>query len=128
LGRLEVSFDANGKVLTGTNKSALVAGTLIEDAALKQKITDYYAPVKAQNDVVIGTSTITFSGARGTASSFVAGVRNGETLVGNLVSDLMETNQRRGVVQHCCWQLDRQNRFNPQAHGLGLNYPLSNRP
>jgi len=90
LGRLEVSFDANGKVLTGTNKSAFVSGTLVEDAALKQKVADYYAPVKAQNDVVVGTSAIIFSSSRGAASPFVAGVRSGETLLGNLVSDLMQ--------------------------------------
>ncbi len=90
LGRLEVSFDASGKVLTGTNKSAFVSGTLAEDAALKQKVADYYAPVKAQNDVMIGTSAISFPGARGTVAPFVAGVRSVETLLGNLVSDLMQ--------------------------------------
>lgn len=90
LGRLEVSFDANGKILTGINKSAFVSGTLVEDAALKQKVADYYAPVKAQNDIAIGTSAMAFSSARGTASPFVAGVRSGETLLGNLVSDLMQ--------------------------------------
>lgn len=91
LGRLEVSFDAEGHVISGTNKSMFVDGrTVAEDVGLAAKVATYKAPVAAFSDVLIGSSSMLFSAARGTASPFSVGVRSGETLLGNLVLDLMQ--------------------------------------
>lgn len=91
LGRLEVSFDANGKVISGSDKSMFVDGrTVAEDAALAAKVASYKAPVSAFSDVLIGSSAILFSAARGDTDPYSAGVRTGETILGNLVTDLMQ--------------------------------------
>ena len=91
LGRLEVSFDAKGNVVTGTNKSLFVDGRIVdEEPTLKAKVANYYAPVQAFSSVQLGTSSMLFSSARGAASPFSVGVRSGETTLGNLVSDLMQ--------------------------------------
>ncbi len=91
LGRLEVGFDASGKVVTSVNKSMFVDGrSVAEDAALKVKVDQYYAPVAAFSSVQVGQSGMAFAADRGTASPFVAGLRTGETALGNLVTDLMQ--------------------------------------
>lgn len=91
LGRLEVGFDASGKVLTGVNKSMFVDGrSVTEDAALKAKVDQYYAPVQAFSSVLVGQSAMAFSADRGTVSPFVAGLRTGETTLGDLITDLMQ--------------------------------------
>lgn len=93
LGRLEVGFDAAGKVLTSANKSMFVDGrSVAEDAALKAKVDQYYAPVQAFSSVLVGQSAMAFAADRGTLTpSFAAGLRTGETPMGNLVTDLMQT-------------------------------------
>jgi 5'-nucleotidase len=92
LGRLEVSFDAQGRVVGSSNKSMFVDGrTVAENAGLAAKVASYKAPVAAFSNVLVGTSSMLFSAARGSASPFVAGVRSGETVLGNLVLDLMQT-------------------------------------
>lgn len=91
LGRLEVGFDANGKVVTSVNKSMFVDGrSVVENIALKAKVDQYYAPVAAFSSVLVGQSALAFSDIRGTASPFVAGLRTGETALGNLITDLMQ--------------------------------------
>lgn len=91
LGRLEVSFSADGKVISGSNKSMFVDGrTVAEDAGLAAKVAQYKAPVAEFSNVLIGTSSMDFSAARGSASPYVAGVRSGETVLGNLILDLMQ--------------------------------------
>lgn len=90
LGRLDVSFDADGKVVKAANQSKFVDGPTTEDTALATKVGEYKAPVAAFSNVLIGTSSMLFSRAAGTVSPFVAGVRTGETLLGNLILDLME--------------------------------------
>lgn len=91
LGRLDVQFDADGKIVAASNQSKFVDGrTVAEDTALAAKVSAYKAPVAAFSNVLIGTSSTLFSSARGSASPFVAGVRTGETLLGNLVLDLMQ--------------------------------------
>ena len=95
LGRLEVSFSADGKVLSGSNKSMFVDGRAVaEDAALAAKVATYKAPVAAFSNVLIGTSAMNFSAARGSASPFSLGVRSGETVLGNLILDLMQAATR----------------------------------
>lgn len=92
LGRLEINFDAQGKVLSGVNKSLFVDGrTVAEDAVLAAKVATYKAPVAAFSNVLIGSSAMPFSAARGTVTPFVAGVRSGETVLGNLIMDLMQS-------------------------------------
>jgi 5'-nucleotidase len=93
LGRLEVSFDAQGRVIAGTNKSMFVDGrSVAEDATLAAKVAAYKAPVDAFANVLVGTSSMPFSSSRGAVSpNFAAGVRTAETVLGNLVADLMQT-------------------------------------
>lgn len=92
LGRLEVGFDALGRVVGSSNKSMFVDGrTVAEDAGLAAKVASYKAPVAAFSNVQVGSSSMLFSAARGSASPFVAGVRSGETVLGNLVLDLIQT-------------------------------------
>lgn len=91
LGRLDVSFDADGKVVKASNQSKFVDGRSVpEDTALATKVTTYKAPVLAFSSVLIGSSDMAFSAARGTVLPFTAGVRTGETLLGNLILDLMQ--------------------------------------
>jgi len=91
LGRLEVGFDAAGKVVTSSNKSMFVDGrNVAEDVALKAKVEQYFAPVDAFSSVLVGQSAMTFSADRGAASPFVVGLRAGETPLGNLITDLMQ--------------------------------------
>lgn len=91
LGRLDVQFDADGQIVAASNESKFVDGrTVAEDVALAAKVAEYKAPVAAFSNVLIGSSSMLFSSARGTVSPFVAGVRTGETLLGNLVLDLMQ--------------------------------------
>lgn len=92
LGRLEVGFDASGKVVTGINKSMFVdARSVVENAALKAKVDQYYAPVEAFSSVLVGQSGMVFPADRGSLTpSFMAGLRTGETVLGNLVTDLMQ--------------------------------------
>ena len=91
LGRLEVGFDANGKVVTSANKSMFVDGRgVIENATLKAKVDQYFAPVEAFSSVLLGQSAIAFPADRDTLLPFVAGLRTGETVLGNLITDLMQ--------------------------------------
>jgi 2',3'-cyclic-nucleotide 2'-phosphodiesterase (5'-nucleotidase family) len=91
LGRLEVSFDAQGRIVGSNNKSMFVDGrTVTEDVALAAKVAEYKTPVATFSNVLVGSSSMNFSAARGTTSPFVAGVRTGETVLGNLIMDLMQ--------------------------------------
>ncbi len=91
LGRLEVQFSADGKVLSGGNKSLFVDGRRVaEDAGLAAKVATYKAPVAAFSRVLVGTSAMDFSAARGGATPFSVGLRSGETVLGNLILDLMQ--------------------------------------
>ncbi len=107
VGRLDVELGADGKVLrdasgipiTGADTRAIrVSGLPADsdrvtgDAMVYQEVV---APVAAYvatlNGQIIGSSEVTLNGARGTAGalpgSFVVGVRNAETNLGNLVAD-----------------------------------------
>ena len=92
LGRLEVGFDASGKVVSSANKSMFIDGrSVVENAALKAKVDQYYAPVAAFSSVLVGKSAMAFAADRGALTpSFVAGLRTGETALGNLITDLMQ--------------------------------------
>lgn len=92
LGRLEVDFDAAGHVLAARNKSMFVdAATVPEDPALAAKVAAYKAPMQAFAGVKVGTSAIPFPAPRGnTGPNFAPGLRTGETLLGNLVADVMQ--------------------------------------
>ncbi|MDW8322961.1 MAG: bifunctional UDP-sugar hydrolase/5'-nucleotidase [Burkholderiales bacterium] len=91
LGRLEVTFDADGRVISGRNRSMFVGPNVAEDPELAAKVAQYKAPVDAFANVPVGTSAIHFSAARGSLTpSFTPGVRTAETLLGNLVADLMQ--------------------------------------
>jgi 5'-nucleotidase len=92
LGRVEVNFDANGKVLSGVNKSKFVDGrSVAEDSALAAKVATYYAPVQASSSVIVGTSGSAFPADRGTLTpAFTVGLRTGETTLGNLAGDLLQ--------------------------------------
>lgn len=92
LGRLEVGFDAHGKVVSSVNKSMFVDGrSVAEDVALKAKVDQYFAPVQAFSSVLVGQSAIAFPAERGALAPFVAGLRTGETALGNLITDLMQS-------------------------------------
>jgi 2',3'-cyclic-nucleotide 2'-phosphodiesterase (5'-nucleotidase family) len=85
LGKLEVSFDAAGKVIGWDGRPLRVSGVapdaVAEDPGMKAAVTD---PVQAALDAleatVLATSTVALDGTRG-------GVRGMETNEGNLIAD-----------------------------------------
>lgn len=99
VGELNLTIDDTTGAVTGIDSSRMLrvtglstdADKVVGDSFLKTAVVD---PVKSYIDVlntqVIGTSAVALNGVRGTAGSpgsFVAGVRNSETNLGNLVAD-----------------------------------------
>lgn len=100
VGELTLNIGVDGRV-TGVDGSRMLrvsgaaadADRVAGDSFLKTTVVD---PVKAYIDVLnatqIGASTVFLNGERGSAGapgSFVAGVRNAETNLGNLAADAM---------------------------------------
>jgi 5'-nucleotidase len=95
LGRLDVRFDANGKVIGGNNKSIFVDGRRVaEEPGISAKVALYKAPIDAFSNARIGNSGMTFPRDPGTAVPYSAGLRTGETSLGNLITDLMQAATR----------------------------------
>lgn len=83
VGRLDVEFDALGRVV-GWSGGPIVADLSIpEDQGLAQKVAAYRVPVDAFANVIIGSSGMFFDGNR------IPGVRSQEMPLGNLVTDTM---------------------------------------
>ncbi|MFY7863237.1 5'-nucleotidase C-terminal domain-containing protein [Roseateles sp.] len=100
VGELTLNIGDGGKV-TGVDSSRMLrvsgaaadADRVVGDSFLKTTVVD---PVKAYIDVLnatqIGSSAVALNGERGSAGqpgSFIAGVRNAETNLGNLTADAM---------------------------------------
>lgn len=96
LGRLDVRFDANGNVIGGNNKSLFVdARRVAEEPGLAAKVANYKAPIDAFASARIGSSAMNFPRDPGTAIPYSAGLRTGETTLGNLITDLMQAATQR---------------------------------
>lgn len=100
VGELTLNIGADGRV-SGVDGSRMLrvsgaaadADRVVGDSVLKSSVVD---PVKAYIDVLnatrIGGSAVALNGERGSAGapgSFIAGVRNAETNLGNLTADAM---------------------------------------
>jgi len=96
LGRLEVRFDGNGNVISSVDKSLFVdARKVAEDPDLAAKVARYKAPIDAFANARIGRSAMLFPRDPGSAAPYSAGLRTGETVLGNLVTDLMQAAAQR---------------------------------
>jgi len=101
VGELNLTIDDSTGAVSAINSSRMlrVSGAAADldrvtgDTFLRTSVIDPVASyISVLNASVIGTSQVALNGVRGTAGSpgsFVAGVRNAETNLGNLVADAM---------------------------------------
>lgn len=83
LGRLDVTFDDQGRVKGWSGAPIFINESIAEDADVAAKVAEYRAPVDDLADVEIGTAAVLFDGSR------IPGVRTQETPLGNLVTDVL---------------------------------------
>ncbi len=96
LGRLDVRFDARGRVIEGRNGSLFVDGRLIpEEPLLAAKAARYKTPIDAFANAILGRSAQPFARDPGAVAPYRPGLRTGETELGNLITDLMQKSARR---------------------------------
>jgi 2',3'-cyclic-nucleotide 2'-phosphodiesterase (5'-nucleotidase family) len=89
LGRLDVEFDALGRIVSWSGGPIIAEASVPEDPYLKMKVAEYRAPVDAFANVAIGSAGVSFSGARGDGNPTTPGLRSQEMPLGNLVADTM---------------------------------------
>ena len=90
LGRLTVSFDSQGEVVSWQGGPVAVGADIVPDPELSQKIAQYKAPVEEFAGIGIGEAAIDFSNDK---------TREQETEIGNLVADaVLLYGQRDGAV------------------------------
>lgn len=82
LGRLDVTFDATGKVTGATGEPILIDGQIVEDSTLKDRIAALAAPLDAVRSKIVGEATTPIGADR-------ARCRAEECEIGNLVADAM---------------------------------------
>jgi len=90
LGKVSIILDLNKQIIskTATHISRAAANNITGDPAVKALAETKKATVEAEFNVVVAQSDIELSSARGTDDG-VAGVRNSEQPLGNLVADAM---------------------------------------
>lgn len=82
LGRLDVTFDADGVVTEASGEPILIDGSIAEDGALKRRIAELAAPLEALRNRVVARAATAIDGDRGAC-------RTGECAMGNLVAEAM---------------------------------------
>lgn len=82
LGRLDVTFDANGVVDSYNGAPVLIDASIPEDPAIAADVAAYYAPVQQLANTVVAQTEVFLDGVR-------ANVRTRETNMGNLICDAM---------------------------------------
>jgi len=81
LGRLNVSFDANGNIIQ-QNGLLLDVTTFAEDTAVAARLSEYAEPLEEFKNTVVGSTLVLLDGVR-------ENVRTKETNLGNLIADAM---------------------------------------
>lgn len=82
LGRIDVTFDANGVVTSFNGDPILIDASIPEDPAIAADVAVYAAPIQALQNTVIGATNVFLDGNRPI-------VRTEETNLGNLICDAM---------------------------------------
>jgi 5'-nucleotidase len=82
LGRLDVTFDANGVAASHTGNPILLDNSVAKDEAVQARVEALAGPVKALMENVVGSAAVDLDGER-------ASCRFGECNMGNLVADAM---------------------------------------
>jgi 5'-nucleotidase len=83
LGRLDVTFDEQGRVKGWSGGPIFINESIAEDAEVAARVAEYRAPVDDLAGVDIGTAGVLFDGSR------IPGVRTQEMPLGNLVADVL---------------------------------------
>ena len=82
LGRLDVTFDDDGELLSAAGEPILLDRWVEENPLIKKTITNASAPLQALRDQVVGTAETAIGGG-------LLGCRAGECPLGNLVAEAM---------------------------------------
>ncbi|GAB4453614.1 MAG: bifunctional UDP-sugar hydrolase/5'-nucleotidase [Anaerolineae bacterium] len=82
LGRLNVSFDADGVVTEYSGDPIPLDSTVAQDEAVQSRVQELAAPVEALKNQVIGSAAVDLDGERTTC-------RFAECTMGNLITDAM---------------------------------------
>ena len=82
LGRLEVTFTADGKVESYGGEPLFIDESIAEDAAIVADVAQYAEPIETLRATVIGQAAVDLEGTREL-------VRSQETNMGNLICDAM---------------------------------------
>ncbi|MCS6843620.1 MAG: 5'-nucleotidase C-terminal domain-containing protein [Caldilineales bacterium] len=82
LGRLNVTFDANGVVQAFQGAPIFINAAIPEDPTIAAAVAEFRQPVDALANTVVGSTQVLLDGAR-------ANVRSRETNLGNLICDAM---------------------------------------
>ncbi len=82
LGKLDVTFDANGVVTEAVGEPILIDGAVAEDSALKDRIAELAKPLDEVRNRVVAQSDAPIDGSRDNC-------RAKECEIGNLVADAM---------------------------------------
>ncbi len=80
LGRLDVTFDANGVVSAYEGEPILLDASVAEDKAIRAEINKFDAPISEMKSKPVGTSGVALDATT---------CRKGECLMGNLVADAL---------------------------------------
>ena len=92
LGRLDVSFDANGVVTEATGEPILIDGQIAEDTTLKARIAKMAGPLDEIRNKVVAEAAAPIDGSRDNC-------RAKECQIGNLVADAMLDRMKDQGVQ-----------------------------
>jgi 5'-nucleotidase len=82
LGRLDVTFTAEGKVESYAGEPVFMDESVVEDADILAQVAEFAAPIEDLKTTVVGRSTVNLDGER-------EHVRGQETNLGNLICDAM---------------------------------------
>ena len=82
LGRLDVTFTADGKVESYSGEPIFIDESIAEDAAIVADVAQYAEPIETLRATVIGQAAVDLEGTREL-------VRSQETNMGNLICDAM---------------------------------------
>lgn len=82
LGRLDVTFDAEGKVIEYSGQPIFVGADIASDPEFDAKLAEFAAPLEELKNTVIGQSAVDLDGEK-------EHVRTMETNLGNLICDAM---------------------------------------
>ncbi|MFS0777761.1 5'-nucleotidase C-terminal domain-containing protein [Neobacillus sp. 3P2-tot-E-2] len=96
LGVLDVTFDKNGVIADYTGELKDV-NTYTEDAAAKEKVAEYKAPLTELQKQVVGNTSVALNGVR-------EDVRSKETNLGNLIADGMAAKANEFIPTYIAMQ------------------------